>query len=168
MACYTEVRLPKATPWKTIEAYVCELLTEKFGKTFTIETGGGDEGGADIRFSEEDWNIPHLEYFFVGKFKAVRRLQWSDNCFRQMDEGWFANWLSCKIAEKFNGMIYSESLGEKWKPTFHKDYPTPYAWKMRGERGFLTRALRKKVYKYNMAELKKALPASVYKVFAEK
>lgn len=166
MACYTEIRFPKATPWENVEKYVRELLTDKFGEGFTIKVDV--RGGIDIYFNDDDWDIPHLEYFFVGKMTKLRRLQWSDNCFRQLDGGWFANWLSCKIAEHFKGMIYSESLDEKWKPKFHEEYPTAYVWQLEKDHGFLSRLVGRRVFRERMRELKKVLPARVYKVFAEK
>lgn len=162
MACYTEIRFPKALPWKTIEDYVRPLLTKRFGEEFKIST----TCNIKITFNEDEWQAPGLEYFTRGK-KNIKALQWSDNSFRQLDGGWFANWLSGTIADHFGAMIYSESLDEKYKPTFHKDYPRYNEWLRKKNVGFLTRFVINRLIKEYKRDLKKNLPKRVMQGFEQ-
>lgn len=163
MACYSEVRFPKAQPLSKIKETIQDLMREKFGTGYIVKE---TKHTLEVIFNDEVWNAPHVEYYIRGK-KNIKALEYSDNCFGQLDAGWFANWLSSSIEEKLGGIHYSESLGEKYKSDFHTRNPTLYIWLAEKNKGFFSRVMSKSLFKEYMRALKKVLPPQVYEVYTK-
>jgi hypothetical protein len=163
MACYSEVRFSKAQAPEKVTQTIHTIMHEKFGDNYVLEE---DDVIITVKFTSE-WNAPHVEYFIKGK-KNIKALQYSDNCFGQLDGGWFANWLSSNIEEQLDGIHYSESLDEKYKSNFHTKYPTMNIWlvKKHGD-GFIKNIVLGSLFREYLRELKTTLPKSVYKVFSQ-
>lgn len=164
MACYSEVRFPKVVSPNKVLATIHNIMQEKFKQDYKVlETGET----ITVTFNPEVWNAPHVEYYIRGN-KNIKALEYSDNCFGQLDGGWFANWLSSNIEEQLSGIHYSESLGEKYKSDFHTKYPTMNMWIVKKHvSGFIKNIVISSLFREYLRELKTILPESVYKVFSQ-
>lgn len=162
MANHSELRFRKGIKWPVIKKEIERLIETKIGMDYTIQK---DRDGIYIGFNQEEWDAPSIIYWPRYKDGLIKALEWSDNCFRQTDAGWFSCYINSSLGEKFKSKIYSEGVGESYKSDFHIEYPTPASWIIRRD-GFLKSALLKIVFKGRMEELKKQVPESVYKFFS--
>lgn len=171
MANYTEIRFKKPVPWKKINNVILNVLTGKFyDHFFTLneKKNGTKVIGFFDKVLRRSYSDPHVEYHIIGSDKAIKSLRMSDNRTDQTDAGWFAAWLTSKIADAFKAKIFYGSLGKIDDRKFHIDFPTMYSWNVKKRYGFVMKAIAKLANRGRLKELKKLLPANVYKVFAEK